>query len=85
MARVIKFSYPILAHLQIVNEKGKTIADLWDGEFLKCTFRRNMSEDLYQSWLEIVELVDTIHLLDEEDEMIWPVYYLGGLFIPISL
>ena len=54
-----------------MNEKGKTIADLWDGEFLKCTFRRNMSEELYQSWLEIVELVATIHLVDEEDEMIW--------------
>lgn len=54
-----------------MNEKGKTIADLWDGKFLKCTFRRNMFEELYQSWLEIVELVATILLVDEEDEMIW--------------
>jgi hypothetical protein len=56
---------------RIVHEKGKTVADLWDGVQLKCTFRRNMSEDLYQSWLDIVELVATIQFSEEEDEMVW--------------
>jgi hypothetical protein len=32
---------------KIVNEKGKAIADLWDGSDLKCTFRRNVSQELY--------------------------------------
>jgi len=56
---------------RILNEQGKTIAELWDGTNLKCTFRRNFSEALYQSWLEIVELVFTIELTEEEDEMVW--------------
>jgi hypothetical protein len=53
-----------------VNEKGKTIAELWDGVSLKCTFTRCISEDLYQSWLEVVELVGTIQFTNEADEMI---------------
>jgi mannosylglycoprotein endo-beta-mannosidase len=56
---------------RILYEQGKTIAELWDGTNLKCTFRRNFSEALYQSWLEIVELVSTIELTEEEDEMVW--------------
>jgi hypothetical protein len=55
---------------RIVNEKGKTIAELWDGVSLKCTFTRCISEDLYQSWLEVVELVGTIQFTNEADEMI---------------
>jgi hypothetical protein len=54
-----------------VNEKGKSISDLWDGVDLKCTFRRTVSEDLYQAWLEVVELASTVTLTNEEDEMIW--------------
>jgi len=30
---------------RIVNEKEKSIADLWDGDSLRCTFRRTVSED----------------------------------------
>ena len=56
---------------RIINEHGKTVADLWDGSNLKCTFRRTVSDDLYQLWLEVVELVSTVNLSDEEDEMIW--------------
>jgi hypothetical protein len=56
---------------KIVNEKGKSISDLWDGVDLKCTFRRTVSEDLYQAWLEVVELASTVTLTNEEDEMIW--------------
>jgi hypothetical protein len=56
---------------RILNAQGKTIAELWDGTNLKCTFRRNFNEALYQSWLEIVELVSTIELIEEADEMVW--------------
>jgi hypothetical protein len=38
---------------------------------LKCTFRRSVSEELYQVWLEVVELVSTIRLTNDEDEMVW--------------
>jgi hypothetical protein len=56
---------------KIINEHEKSIAELWDGSTLKCTFRRNVSETLYQSWLEIMELAFTIPLTDDEDEMVW--------------
>jgi hypothetical protein len=46
--------YPLY---RIINEHGKTIAELWDGYNLKVSFRRNVSESLYQSWLDLVELV----------------------------
>lgn len=55
---------------RVVVEKGKSIADLWDGSNLKCTFRRTFSEEMYRSWLEIVELAATISLSDEES-LIW--------------
>jgi hypothetical protein len=45
-------------------------AELWDGQELKCTFRRSVSEKLYQVWLDVVELVSTLRLTNEEDEMI---------------
>lgn len=56
---------------RIINEHGKTIAELWNGATLKCSFRRTVNEALYQSWLEIVELVSTIQFTDEEDELVW--------------
>ena len=43
-----------------------------------------MSEELYQSWLEIVELVATIQLNDEEDEMIWQ-FTSSGIYSSQSL
>jgi hypothetical protein len=51
---------------RIVNEQSKTIADLWDGSTLKCSFRRNVSEALYQMWLEVVELISTVCRSNEE-------------------
>jgi hypothetical protein len=56
---------------RILNEKNKSIAELWDGQELKCTFRRNVSEELYQVWLDVVEILSTISLSDDEVEMIW--------------
>jgi hypothetical protein len=56
---------------RIVVEQDKTIADLWDGTELKCTFRRTVSPELYRAWLEVVELVSTIILTDDEDSLLW--------------
>jgi hypothetical protein len=30
-----------------------------------------MSEEMYQSWLDIVELVSTVQFSEDEDEMVW--------------
>lgn len=54
----------------IVNEKNKTIHDLWDGRDLKCTFRRIVDDNLYREWEEVVQLASTILFSNEQDEMI---------------
>ena len=69
---------------RIVNKKRKTISELWDGTNLKCSFRRNVSEALYKSWLEVVELMSTIQLIDEEDEMVWQ-FSTSGIYSSQSL
>lgn len=56
---------------RILNEYGKTIAEIWDGFTLKCIFRRNLNDHLYQMWLEVIELVSTIQISPVEDEMVW--------------
>jgi hypothetical protein len=55
----------------IVNEKSATIQELWDGESLKCTFRRTVGEKLMGMWDEVVQLATTICFSDEEDSLIW--------------
>jgi hypothetical protein len=55
----------------IVNEKTSTIAELWDGHNLKCTFKRTVKERLGRDWLEIVQLASTISFSEEEDALIW--------------
>lgn len=47
---------------KLVNEKNKSIAELWDGHDLKCTFRRTFTESLYNFCLDILELISTISL-----------------------
>jgi hypothetical protein len=55
---------------RILNEKNNPFAELWDGQELKCTFQRSVSEELYHVWLDVVELVSTLRLTNEEDGMI---------------
>jgi len=55
----------------IVNEKNKTIHDLWDGENLKCSFRRTVDQSLMNDWLELKQLAETISFSDEEDALVW--------------
>jgi len=37
----------------LVNEKSATVANLWDGVNLKCTFRRCVDNRLMNLWIEI--------------------------------
>ena len=55
----------------LINEKDATVASLWDGSDLKCTFRRCVYGRLYNLWLEVVQLASTIIFTDEEDSLIW--------------
>jgi hypothetical protein len=67
-----------------VNEKTGTIADLWDGNELKCTFRRTVDNRMGRVWLEIVQLASTIVFSDHEDEMIWK-FSSNGVYTSQSL
>lgn len=55
----------------IVNEQGKTVQELWDGNELRCTFRRTVTQTQLHLWDEIVQLASTISYNGEQDEMIW--------------
>ncbi|WVZ69867.1 hypothetical protein U9M48_018590 [Paspalum notatum var. saurae] len=55
----------------LVNEKSKSVAELWDGNSLKCTFRRVFGGDLMRLWEEVLQLASTIVFEDEEDSLIW--------------
>jgi hypothetical protein len=56
---------------RLVNEKNKTIAKLWDGENLKCTFRRIVHDRLLLMWEEVFQLASTLSLNDSENALIW--------------
>jgi hypothetical protein len=55
----------------LIQEKSGTVAELWDGVNLKCTFRRGVDQRLMNKWLEIVQLASTICFSEEEDSLIW--------------
>jgi hypothetical protein len=56
----------------IANEHRCTIASVWDGSVLKISFRRTVSQALYNRWLELVNLVSSISLNSEvHDSPIW--------------
>ena len=69
----------------IVNEKNSTIADLWDGNELKCTFRRTVSPTLSRKWLEVVQLASTIDLTGGEDNLIWQFTSDGFFYLAIHV
>jgi len=52
-------------------KKTATIADLWDGDQLKVTFRRCFDHRLLIQWYEILQIAQTIHFSGEEDALIW--------------
>jgi hypothetical protein len=58
--------------LYIINEQqGKSIRDVWDGEKVQLSFRRNVSERLMSMWEELRAAVESIVLTDEEDQILW--------------
>jgi hypothetical protein len=55
----------------LINEQNKSIAELWDGNNLRCTFRRCVDIRLFQLWEEVVSIAESISLTMDEDEMVW--------------
>lgn len=67
-----------------VNEQNATIADLWDGENLRCTFRRTVDENIMRQWLEVVQIASILVPTNGEDSLIW-MYHSSGRFSSQSL
>jgi hypothetical protein len=68
----------------IVIEKSGTIAELWDGVNLKCTFRRCVDLRLPNLWEEVVGIATSLELSSEEDELIWQ-FQSSGVYLSQSL
>jgi hypothetical protein len=61
----------------IVNEQNRTIAELWDGHNLKCTFRRIVDIRLFNLWEEVLSIAASLELNNEDDEPVWQYNSLG--------
>jgi hypothetical protein len=55
----------------IVNEQQSTLAQVWDGTNLKMTFRRTVNQVLFDRWLELLALMQTVSMTDSDDSPIW--------------
>jgi hypothetical protein len=62
----------------------KTVVDLWDGQQLKCDFRRAFTPHMMELWFELVEIAQTITFSEEEDQPIWK-YESKGVYSSKSL
>jgi len=64
--------------------RGKTIAEVWDGEVLKLSCRRCVFERLMDLWYELLDVVENLNLMDDEDHIIRS-HSLNGRFSVQSL
>jgi hypothetical protein len=67
----------------VVNQQMKPVADLWDGQQLKCDFRRTFTPQMMEMWLEIVEIAQTIIFMWKRTSLSGNMSQQG--FIPLSL
>lgn len=54
----------------LINEQFETVANLWDGVNLRCTFR-SVDGRLFRMWQEVVQIASTIVFTDEPDSLVW--------------
>jgi hypothetical protein len=54
----------------IVNEKGISLRDVWDGVNLRMTFTRIVDSRLMM-WLELVQIASVVEFIEEDDSIIW--------------
>jgi hypothetical protein len=55
----------------IVNKKGISLRDAWDGVNLRFTFIRTVDMRLMNMWLELKQIVSLVDLVEEDDSIIW--------------
>jgi hypothetical protein len=55
----------------IINEKGITVKEAWDGTHIRFTFRRTVTQRLWNQWLELVQISGSIQFTEANDSIIW--------------
>lgn len=55
----------------LMSSRGKTISQVWDGQVLRLTFRRSVSENLMNLWYELLSIVENLTLRDSSDQILW--------------
>lgn len=45
----------------ICEQQGKTISQVWDGEVLRLSFRRSVSDSLMSLWYELLSIIEDVH------------------------
>jgi hypothetical protein len=55
----------------ICNEQMDTLNQVWDGERLKLSFRRNFSSSLMERWRELEQIASIIFFSTDCDSLIW--------------
>lgn len=55
----------------VVNEKGKTISEIWVDNQIRCSFRRTFSDTLLLRWYELEGIMQHLNMSNEEDALIW--------------
>jgi hypothetical protein len=68
----------------LINEHNRTIAKLWDGENLMCTFRRCVDRRIFDLSEEALSIAASLELTTEEYEPVWQ-YNSSGLYSSQSL
>jgi hypothetical protein len=76
--------------LYVINDQqGKTINQVWDGQVLILSFRRAVSENLMNMWFDLLSIVESVRLQDDNDQIIWCFnsngkYFVQSLYAVIS-
>jgi hypothetical protein len=61
----------------IVNEKGCSVREAWDGQHPRFTFRRTVDSWTIALWYELIQIASDIQFGDEEDAIIWQFHSSG--------
>lgn len=55
----------------ICNEKLATLAEVWDGVTIRLSFRRNFGARLLEQWESLSQILSSLVLSPESDQMLW--------------
>jgi hypothetical protein len=61
----------------IINEQGRSISEVWDGENLKLTFQMTVDREGMSHWNELQEIARSVELSEEEDAILWQYIFSG--------